>query len=109
LDHATQKLLIEYFWPGNIRELENAIEHALAMARRPVLTPDDLPVQVVMPSRADSGGKAQTRLLDKSIDAEREAISEALQRNNGNRTLAAKDLGISRTTLWRKITMYNLL
>jgi len=108
LDHAAQKLLLDYSWPGNIRELENAIEHALAMARDPVLAPDDLPVQVVMPPRADSGGKAQTRLSEKSMDAEKAAIREVLQRNNGNRTLAAKDLGVSRTTLWRKITMYNL-
>lgn len=109
LDHATQKLLLQHFWPGNIRELENAIEHALAMARDPVLTPDDLPVQVAMPSQADPDASAQTRLLEKSIDTEKKAISEALQRNSGNRTLAAKDLGISRTTLWRKITMYNIL
>jgi PAS domain S-box-containing protein len=108
LNHAAQELLLDCAWPGNIRELENAIEHALAMAGGEVLTPEDLPVQVVMPSRAGVRAKTQANLFQKAIELEKKTILDALRKNQGNRTLAAKELGISRTTLWRKITMYNL-
>jgi transcriptional regulator with PAS, ATPase and Fis domain len=109
LNHSAQQRLLDYSWPGNIRELENAMEHALAMARGAVLTPEELPVQVASSPRATPHGEARASLLQKSIAAEKVAILDALQKNNGNRTRAAEDLGISRTTLWRKITMYNLL
>ncbi|GAB4338823.1 MAG: hypothetical protein Kow0099_13210 [Candidatus Abyssubacteria bacterium] len=106
LDHSAQKALLDYSWPGNIRELENAIEHALAMARGPMLTSHDLPVQVVVgPRTAVSAG---ANLEQKSIEAEKEAIMAALRRHGGNRTRAANELGISRVTLWRKVTMYGI-
>ncbi len=109
LNHAAQRQLLEYSWPGNIRELENAIEHALAMARGPAITPEELPVRVVTSHPGDSMKKERATLLQKSIEAEKTAIIDALHRNNGSRTRTARDLGISRATLWRKITMYNLL
>jgi two-component system response regulator HydG len=108
LDHSAQRFLLEYEWPGNIRELENAMEHALAMARGPLITPQDLPVQVVTPQQTRKSD-VRVNLNQKSIEAERKAIFDALQSNGGNRTRAAGDLGISRSTLWRKITMYNIL
>lgn len=106
-DHTAQQLLLEYSWPGNIRELENAVEHALVMAKGTLLTPDDLPVQVVK-NHNELRDRSSSNLLETSAQAESEAIRDALRRNNGNRTLAARDLGISRVTLWRKITMYHL-
>jgi transcriptional regulator with PAS, ATPase and Fis domain len=109
LNHAAQQRLLEYSWPGNIRELENAIEHALAMTRGPAVTPEELPVQVVMSPRPDMDDKGPANLHRQSVEAERAAIIEALRRNNGSRSRAARDLGISRTTLWRKITMYNVI
>jgi transcriptional regulator with PAS, ATPase and Fis domain len=109
LNHAAQQKLLDYSWPGNIRELENAVEHAFAMARGPVITPEELPVHVAIPYHMGSHKKAQINLMQKSIEAEKEAIVAALQESNGNRARAARELGISRTTLWRKITMYNLL
>ncbi|RJP72876.1 MAG: PAS domain S-box protein [Candidatus Abyssobacteria bacterium SURF_17] len=108
LDHAAQQVLLEYSWPGNIRELENAIEHALAMARGPLITPENLPVQVVMgePARKQEG-TSQT-LTSQAAEVEKAAILAVLRKYHGNRTRAAAELGISRTTLWRKITMYHL-
>ena len=79
------------------------------MARGPLLTPEDLPVQVVSPSPAGADMTRHISLTQESVDAEKRAISAALGRHGGNRTRAAMELGISRTTLWRKITMYNLL
>jgi len=113
VDAASRKLLIEYAWPGNIRELENAIEYALAMARGPVLTPACFPVQII---EKRSAGRTQQPTLapmlaeakEEKIQLEKAAIKDAIQRHKGNQTAAAKELGISRTTLWRKKSMYNI-
>jgi PAS domain S-box-containing protein len=102
---TAQQMLRRYHWPGNIRELENAIEHALAMSRGPEITPECFPVQVLypetvaMPASPAGGGKKER---------ERQRIAEALDRHDGNQTAAARDLGISRVTMWRKKTMYDL-
>ena len=122
---------MEYAWPGNIRELENAIKHALAMARGTTITTRDLPVQILLnqkpirhkgslppsysPDRdrldpAQDQGNAATLsdLSRKFYEAEKASILSALHRHHGNRQRAARELGVSRTTLWRKITMYQL-
>lgn len=106
--------LYTYHWPGNIRELQNAIEHALAMSRNRILMPESLPDQIrrpgALPSMAaehmTSASSHQTKF--KRIEFEKQSIMEALERHQGNQTAAAKSLGISRVTLWRKKTMYQL-
>lgn len=132
ISQQAQQLLLDYSWPGNIRELQNAIRHALAMAPGTTLTIDDLPVQILNgdhhedpraarpPSRTASGGAPPSEygldpgvdtlssLTDKFVESEKELILEALARNRGNRSRTAHCLGISRTTLWRKIAMYNI-
>jgi len=55
LDHTIQQILLDYSWPGNIRELENCIEHALAMTKGSNITPSSLPVQIVAPRNAITG------------------------------------------------------
>ena len=98
-------MLRRYHWPGNIRELENAIEHALAMSRGPEIGPECFPVQVLYPETvAVPGPPARGDRKER----ERQHIAEALDRHDGNQTAAARDLGISRVTLWRKKTMYGL-
>ena len=105
LSLTAQQILRRYHWPGNIRELENAIEHALAMSRGPEIGPECFPVQVLypetvaVPAPPARGGRKER---------ERQHIAEALDRHDGNQTAAARDLGISRVTLWRKKTMYGL-
>ena len=114
LDLSTQQMLRNYHWPGNIRELENAIEHSLAMSRGKEITPECFPLQVIFPDPNSQSG--QSSALPRSINSgmstkkedELHRIAKALDEHNGNQTAAAKALGISRVTLWRKKSMYNL-
>jgi two-component system NtrC family response regulator len=109
-----RRLLSSYHWPGNIRELQNAIEHAMVMSQEKTLLPDALPREIVQQIRTDNYNTPNypqsTLNNSRSLKREEEKnkIIAALQRHNGNQTAAAKELGISRVTLWRKKTMYNI-
>ena len=86
--------LQNYPFPGNVRELENVIERALALMTGPHIDADDLGLNLIPEVGAD--GTAAVASLQDHLDAvECKAISEALVRCNGNRTAAAKILGIS--------------
>jgi len=93
--------LRRYSFPGNVRELENAIEHAFVMCHDEAITADHLPAAITRQSRAVNGVTPRKR-------DEKEVILEALRRNNGNRSQAARELGIHRSTLWRKAKQYGL-
>jgi len=90
-------LLTAYHWPGNVRELENAIERALNLVSHDVITEADLPVALTLLPGAAPTPPAQ------SSDGERAKLIEVLDRNRWNHRRAAASLGISRTTLWRKL------
>ena len=94
-------VFMNYPFPGNVRELENAIEHAFVICVGNVIELSDLPHHLV---------SAASQLQAKEADAigpldiaEEKAIRSVLNRNQGNRQAAADELGISRTTLWRKM------
>jgi transcriptional regulator with PAS, ATPase and Fis domain len=119
LDPLCHQLLCNYHWPGNIRELENAVEHSIAMAKGDIITPECLPGHIVSHSSKRSGDLYTVPKDHLTWDGtgmhgnpirqeEKQLIVEALQRYRGNQTRAAKDLGISRITLWRKRNKYNL-
>ncbi len=95
--------ILRYPWPGNVRELRNVVECAFALGIGEVLTVDDLTPELrgEEPSRRTSEPKTVA-------DVERERILEALGRTRGHRGEAAERLGISRTTLWRKLKEYGL-
>ncbi|MGH7732056.1 MAG: sigma-54 interaction domain-containing protein [Candidatus Eiseniibacteriota bacterium] len=124
-------------YPGNVRELENAIEHAVAVAEGTVIGVADLPAAIRSPrllaegsseaigdgargaEHASSGGdetgevagagpRGDPRQGWSLADVEREHIRRVLARHRGNATVAARQLGISRTTLWRKLREYGL-
>ncbi|MBI3949790.1 MAG: sigma-54-dependent Fis family transcriptional regulator, partial [Acidobacteria bacterium] len=114
------RLLLAYDYPGNVRELKHIIEQAVAMSIGPLITADMLPPQVleegpeiiqarlaeeIMGSAIEPTGKGRLKALD---DRERELILEAIGRNEGNLERAAKDLGISRVTLWRRMKKYGI-
>jgi two-component system response regulator HydG len=95
---AVQKL-VEYPWPGNIRELENMIQQAAALAPGATLSATDIRFEA--PS---SPGAPPAQTLAEAVDvAERRAIELAVTRCGGDLTRVAQELGVSSTTLWRKM------
>jgi DNA-binding NtrC family response regulator len=104
-------LVLRAPWPGNVRELRTAIEHAVVLCRGDKITARDLPPSVRQASAADSQSGTRSALARKDLtvkEAEKELIIRALKETDGNRTLAAKKLGISRRNLYRKLRLYQL-
>jgi len=103
---AVMHILMRHDFPGNVRELENVIEHAFVLCRSGVIQPEHLPRELL----ADSGDNStDNRPAGSPLDtAEADAVRSALERCNGNRSEAARLLGVSRSTLWRKITRYGI-
>jgi DNA-binding NtrC family response regulator len=103
------ELLMNYSWPGNVRELRTAIEHTVVLCRNEKISVRDLPPSM---QNATMGSTNVQHILvrnDLTVkDAERELIVRALKETNGNRTLAAKKIGMSRRTFHRKLHTYHL-
>jgi len=103
------ELLLHHSWPGNVRELRTAIEHAVVLCRTERISARDLP-----PSVRAGGGAADnpTPLLARNDltvkEAEKQLIIRALKETKGVRTLAAKKIGMSRRTFYRKLKIYGL-
>ncbi len=99
------QILMQYDFPGNIRELENIIEHAFVLCHGPVIQLSHLPPDLQHYSRESA---IPTLLLGKKWkDQEWEVIQKVLEKYQGNRTLAAKELGLHPTTLWRKLKRFS--
>ena len=93
-------------WPGNVRELRNALEYALVMGDGPVLVPSDLPPEIADPRLEEAVplvNRPSPIERTEEQNPERARIQRALDRAGGNRERAAKLLGVSRATLWRKL------
>lgn len=96
-------LLMLYDWQGNVRELENTIEHAFVMCREKLIRREHLPGRFLPLDKKIEG--PPSRVLK---DIEREAISQALERNQWNKSKTARELGIHKNTLRRKIIRFNV-
>lgn len=111
IDDITPDVLnafMAYSWPGNIRELRNVLERMIVLARTSKLTVRDLPAAV----RSDSEGHLFTAGMKPNTtirEAHKQMIIAALKSAGGNRTRAARQLGISRRTLHRKLNEYGLV
>jgi two-component system NtrC family response regulator len=97
------EVLKAYNWPGNIRELENKVRSAIILSRGAYITPDDL--KLTAPSNEQTG---KLLLKDARDLFESRYITEALQKNKGNVTNAAKQIGISRSTLHDLMDKYGI-
>lgn len=98
-------ILMRHDFPGNVRELENIIEHTFILRKEGFISPNDLPSDLIKRTDIGPRGSEKGSLLRNS---EAEIIRRALHRHDGSRIQAARELGIDRTTLWRKIKRYGL-
>ena len=106
--------LVEHQWPGNIRELENVVQRAVLLSKRPELDVSLLPPSVVGMRAAAGGGSTTASIVrgqtlrDALEGPERQIILEVLRINNFSRNLTAEQLGINRTTLYKKMKRLGL-
>lgn len=108
------ELLLEYPWPGNIRELENIIERAIVMGEGNILTLNDFPENIITYTESpnttyDQSQKNSNILTDLIQSYEKELIKNAVIKSENNITKASKILGIKRTTLRYKMDKYGLI
>lgn len=98
-------MLMDYDWPGNIRELENVIERAIILSKGPIINicdfPDFLNAESKKTIAFEGNGNGRLRLKEALKDPEKELILKALDSVNWNRNDASKHLGINRTTLYK--------
>ncbi len=98
-------ILLAYEYPGNVRELENIIEHCFVLCQGEVIEKKHLPASVCPISSVDRIKTSEIRTLKQM---EQLLIIEALRRNKGNQTATAKELGINKSTLFRKLKAYDI-
>ena len=99
-DSKAMDLLVRHPWPGNVRELANAVERALVVGTSPVVTREDLPLQLNNTGSAPAG--------DSLAEVEQAHVEHVLAKTEWNISQAAKILGVDRTTLYNKIRKYGL-
>ena len=102
-----------YLWPGNVRELENCVERAVVLCRSGRIDASDLPPAVLNGQMALAHAAPLTdgalTLAEALADSEKKVILAALERRHGSRNEVARELGINRTTLYKKMRRYDLL
>jgi DNA-binding NtrC family response regulator len=102
VSHEAMAALMRYSWPGNVRQLKSAIEQALLTSAGRVLRFEELPADVI-------GGSPAPAMAGVSGLGERERLMDAIRRAGGNRSEAARLLGIGRATLYRKLAAHGLV
>jgi PAS domain S-box-containing protein len=102
-------ILMRHDFAGNVRELENIIEYCFVVCHGSIIQKEHLPAEVLPIAKTDEPVQAASAMdpLNRAAD-ERTRIERALAKHSGNRTKAALDLGMDRTTLWRKIKRYGI-
>jgi two-component system response regulator HydG len=105
ISDAAMKSMLAYDWPGNVRQLENCLERACALSTGPELQIADLPSSITEVSRGMDSPPVGSKILAMS-EVERQTILSAIQQLNGDKLLAARLLGIGKTTLYRKLKEY---
>ncbi len=110
LSAEATKVLVSHDWPGNVAELKDCLEHAVAACPRPVLEVEDLPLRAQRPEPAlgsDTSSAEGNRILPLA-EVEKQTILRTLERLNGDKVATARMLGIGKTTLYRKLKEYGI-
>jgi two-component system response regulator HydG len=106
LSDEALKVMLAYDWPGNVRELENCLERACALSTGPVVHIRDLPTTIHTPSGAvPVSGDGSAKIVPLS-ELEKQTIINTIAQLNGDKLMAARLLGIGKTTLYRKLKEY---
>ena len=106
LTQAALNILSAYHWPGNVRELINVIEYAFVVCPGKEITPEHLPPTLTGHSPTRPGSRhPHARILD---GEGREGLIQALRQAGGNKSQAARNMGISRVTLWKRLKKYGI-
>ena len=105
LSDEAMKSLLAYDWPGNVRELENCLERCCAMSSGTIINSVDLPSAITGASPRLAASIPENRILP-MIELERQTILTTIAQLNGDKLMAAKLLGIGKTTLYRKLKEY---
>jgi transcriptional regulator with PAS, ATPase and Fis domain len=96
--------LLAWSWPGNVRELRNVIEYALVLCSGEMIGKEHLPGYILLPAPLG----APPTFHEKSHADEREALAQALRKSGGNQSAAARILGVSRVTVWKRMKKWGL-
>jgi DNA-binding NtrC family response regulator len=100
INRQAQEKLLKYPWPGNIRELQHTIEKAVILSESAVLKPEDLYLR-------NTSSVTSNHSFSTLEEVEKQMIQQALEKNNGNFTAAAEQLGITRQTLYNRLKKSN--
>ena len=102
-------MLEQYRWPGNVREVVNVVERLLVSATQFVIEPEDLPLSLQQGLAEEAFPSALLDLSTVVAEAERRTLQKALRQVEGNRNEAARLVGLSRASFYRKLKCYGIL
>ncbi len=103
-------ILLKYDWPGNVRELENNVERCVALCSSSLIVPSDITANLHLDGSREGEiyQNIDLSLKEKSESHEKECILVSLIKNDWDRIKAAKELSISRSSLWKKMEKYDI-
>ena len=106
VSHDAMEAFMEYHWPGNIRELKNAMEYSFVTTEGPAIQPNHLPKKITTPKRRSPPPKAVAK--EEVMPDEKSQLIQALKQTKGNQSKAAKLLNINRVTVWNRMKKYGI-
>jgi len=110
ISESAMEILLNYTYPGNVRELENILEHALIVCKDDIIETEHLPVSVQNYFKKPRSSGHSPRIFEEGPESvERKKILWMLQQHNWHREKTAKALGMNRSTLWRKMRKFGLM
>jgi len=105
ISEEAMSILMAYDWPGNVRELKSAFEYAFVVCHEPLIQSAHLPPNIL---RAGKEGREPQGMVVDATEAQRRELIKALQASGGNQSEAARRLGVSRVTVWKRIKKFQI-